>query len=66
MGNVHGLYHISVLGKIDQSIRPQLSADESLYTDLQGLKAQENPTSAGPPPRPYDDDIKTRHGLCEQ
>ena len=41
--------HDSVLRKIDQSIRPQLSADESLYTDLRGLKAQKNPTSTVPP-----------------
>ena len=38
-----------MLRKIDQSIRPQLSADESLYTDLRGLRAQENPTSTVPP-----------------
>ena len=57
--------HDSVLRKIDQSIRPQLSADESLYTGLWGLRAQENPTSTVPP-RPYGDDSKTRHGLCEQ
>ena len=40
--------HDSVLRKIDQSIRPQLSTDESLYTDLRGLRAQENPTSTAP------------------
>ena len=35
--------HDSVLKIIDAFVRPQLSTEEMLYTDLPGLKAQENP-----------------------
>ena len=38
----------SVLKKYDQFVRPQLSTDECLYTDLPGLRAQENPSSTIP------------------
>ena len=37
-----------MLKKFDQFVRPQLSTDECLYTDLPGLRAQENPSSTIP------------------
>ena len=40
--------HDSVLKKFDAFVRPQLSDDEYLYTDIPGLRAQENPASTIP------------------
>ena len=40
--------HDSVLRKFDAFVRPQLSDDEYLYTDIPGLRAQENPASTIP------------------
>jgi len=37
-----------VLKKFDAFVRPRLSAEEMLYTDLPGLKARENPDSTIP------------------
>ena len=37
-----------MLKKFDAFVRPQLSAEEMLYTDLPGLKARENPDSTIP------------------
>ena len=40
--------HDSVLKKFDAFVRPQLSDDEYLYTDIPGLRAEENPASTIP------------------